>query len=275
MTARIAPVPNAAAAAGADPHRSGLGGLVAALRAIMADPPAQAPVQGRIDAILRRIPEGDRRVVIWVRGTSDRSIKPEVRAAFERELAGEPVLEVDYEASWRFSQSVPDGAAVLRGVLAALARRRPRPQVLLAGESQGAWVISSVLRDRAMADTVTRAVLWGAPAAAPVDFADDHDARVREFNNPGDVVTIDLGREANAKLVGAIERFARHDVVGGVLPILGYAVTHPAALGALLRAQAWRVPGLAARFPSPHGYDFEAGVRFLRDGASERTPVSR
>ena len=249
--------------------KAGLGGLVAALKAIMADPPKLRSVAERVAAILAQIPPGDQRVAIWVRGTSDRDIKPEVKAAFDAELAGEPVLQVDYEASWRFDDSVPDGAAVLRGVLEALAKRRPRPQVLIAGESQGAWVISTVLQDPALAQVVTRAVLWGAPAAAPVDFADGHDPRIREFNNPADIVTMDLGEGANAKLVGAIDEFARRNVVGGLLPIVGYALTHPWVLARLVRAQLWRVPLLGAAFPSPHGYDFLAGVRFLRTGRTD------
>ncbi len=255
----------APAPAGKPQSKAGLGGLVAALKAIMADPPAQASVADRVAKVLAQIPAGDRRVVIWVRGTSDRDIKPEVAAAFAAELAGEPVLQVDYEASWRFDDSVPDGAAVLHGVLAALAKRRPRPQVLLAGESQGAWVISTVLQDPKVAPVVTRAVLWGAPAAAPIDFADGHDPRVREFNNPADIVSMDLGDGESDRIVGAIDRFARRDLVGGLLPILGFALTHPGVLASLVRAQLWR----GKAFPSPHGYDFLAGVRFLRTGRTD------
>jgi hypothetical protein len=268
MTSAIAAIGVPPPPAGAS-SQAGLGGLLAALRAIVADPPAMPSVQSRIDAILRRIPAGEQRVVIWVRGTNEREIKPAIRAAFERELPDEPVLEVDYQASWRFGDSVPDGEAVLRGVLEALGRRRPRPKVLLAGESQGAWVISTVLADPRMSPLVTRAVLWGAPAAAPLDFADGHDRRIREYNNDGDIVTMDFGRDTNTGLVGGIDRFARREYAGGLVQMLGHAITHPAVIGALLAAQLWRVPVIGKRFPSPHGYDFLAGVRFLRDGRDE------
>jgi len=243
--------------------------LVDALRRIMAEPPVMASVQSRVDAIVRSIDWSAPRIVIYVRGTSERDVRPEIRAAFTKAMPGVPLHQIEYQASWRFDDSVPDGAAVLRGVLEAIAkRRRPGQQVLLAGESQGAWVISSVLADQRMSAIVTRAVLWGAPAAGPVDFADGHDPRVREFNNTGDVVTMDFGAKANRLLIGAIDQFARKDIVGGVLPILGYAITHPAALGALLTAQAWRVPLLGKLVPSPHGYDFDEGVRFLCSGAA-------
>ncbi len=274
--APLTAVPLVAAAAAAAPavdapaaSRPGLGGLVDALRRIMAEPPTMPSVEARVAAILRAIDWSAPRIVIYVRGTSERDVRPEIRAAFQAELPGVPLHQVEYQASWRFDESVPDGAAVLRGVLEGIARRRrPGQQVLLAGESQGAWVISAVLAHPALARHVTRTVLWGAPAAAPMDFADGHDPRVREYNNAGDVVTMDFGMRANTMLTGAITRFARRDVLGGVLPILGYAVTNPAALGALLAAQAWRVPLLGKLMPSPHGYDFRDGVRFLRSGAA-------
>lgn len=263
------PVQGVAAPAPGASSKSGLGGLIAALQAMIADPPAQPPVAERVAAILRRIPAGSQRVVIWVRGTNDRSMRPDVRAAFDREMPGEQILEIDYEASWRFAESVPDGAAVLRGVLEALARRRPRPQVMLAGESQGAWVISTALEDPSLAQVVTRAVLWGAPAAAPVDFADRHDPRVHEINHPGDIVTMDLGDAANQRLVSSIDKLAHRRYLAGLLPIVTFGLTHPAVLGRLIRAQLWRIPGLGSKFPSPHGYDFIAGVRYLRTGQGD------
>lgn len=263
------PVPalaGAPAAASAPPGRPGLGGLLDALGRIVADPPALPSVQQRVAAMLRRIDLDADPIVIYVRGTNERDLRPEIRAAFERVLPGATVHQVEYEASWRFADSVPDGVAVLRGVLEAIRRRRPGARVLVAGESQGAWVAATVLADPAMSRIVARAVLWGAPAAAPVDFADGHDPRVRELNNRGDIVTMDLGARANGMLVAAIDRLARRDLAGGLLPILRYAVTHPAVLGALIAAQLWRVPVIGSRFPSPHGYDFVAGVQFLRGG---------
>lgn len=256
------------AAPPAQPSRPGLGGLLDALGRIVAEPPALPSVQQRVAAMLRRIDLDADPIVIYVRGTSERDLRPEIRAAFDRVLPGATVHQVEYQASWRFAKSVPDGVAVLRGVLEAIRRRRPGARVLLAGESQGAWVAATVLADPALSRVVTRAVLWGAPAAAPLDFADGHDPRVREFNNRGDIVTMDLGARANETLVAAIDRLARRDVVGGILPILGYAVTHPAVLGALIAAQLWRVPVIGSLFPSPHGYDFVAGVQFLRSGVS-------
>lgn len=266
-SAALPPAAGAAGAGAAQPApaaRPGLGGLLDALRRIVAEPPALPSVQQRVEAMLRRIDLRADPIVIYVRGTSERDLRPEIRAAFDRVLPGTAVHQVDYQASWRFAESVPDGVAVLRGVLEAIARRRGAGvRVLLAGESQGAWVAATALADPALSGIVTRAVLWGAPAAGPRDFADGHDPRVRELNNAGDIVTMDLGAGANETLVAAIDRLARRDITGGIVPILRYAVTHPAVLGALIAAQLWRVPVVGARFPSPHGYDFVAGVQFL------------
>lgn len=256
--------------------RPGLGGLLDALGRIVAEPPALPSVQQRIAAMLRRIDLDADPIVLYVRGTSERDLRPEIREAFDRVLPATAVHQVEYQASWRFAESVPDGVAVLRGVLEEIARRRrPGVRVLLAGESQGAWVAATVLADPVLSRVVTRAVLWGAPAAAPLDFADGHDPRVRELNNTGDIVTMDLGSRANATLVAAIDRLARRDVIGGIVPILRYAVTHPSVLGALIAAQLWRVPVIGSRFPSPHGYDFVAGVQFLRDGRDASEPPAR
>jgi hypothetical protein len=165
---------------------------------------------------------------------------------------------------------VPDGVAVLEGVLAEVARRAPGKPVFLAGESQGAWIISTVLADPSYAKLVTRASIWGHPAAAPQTFG--RAGQVREVNAPGDIVTMELG-ERPGEVLAAVEQLSRRHFATGLARIAGYAVQRPDMLLKLLKFWMFAIPGLGKTHPNQHDYDddIEHGIEFLVAGLDART----
>lgn len=154
-----------------------------------------------------------------------------------------------YQATWRLRESVPDGEATLRALLELVhARKRPGQKFLLLGESQGAWVISSVLRDPRLAKLVDRASLVAHPAMAPAHVhpstsaTERLDSRVREFNSTTDVVTREVGPSADAA-IEIVDSFARLEVGRALRRTLGVLVTNPGLLQALVASQLFRIRG--------------------------------
>jgi hypothetical protein len=241
-------MPVAAIASAPYSKPSGLRGLAHDLDALFRPPPALAPIARRAQDVVDAIDWTQPLVVIWVPGTSGHELSPELT----RLLAARGITNatfMPYQATWRFRDSVPDGEATLHAVLELVkTRRRPGQRVVLLGESQGAWIISSVLRDPALAALVDRVALVAHPALAPahthaLSTPTTHlDARVHEFNDEHDVVTRDLGRSAPAAL-DVIDSFARLEVGHALLGALGIAVRNPAVIQALIASQLFRVNG--------------------------------
>ena len=234
------------------------------------DPPPLPSVQDRIRLVLADIDLSAPAIVIWVPGSSEYWIKQRFLDELHADLPRADVTMIPYEATWRFSHSVPDGAAVLSGVLAELRRRAPGRPVLLAGESQGAWVISTVLQDPAAAAQVTRTSIWGHPAAAPQEFG--RPGTVRETNSPSDIVTIPLGPDPGRVIQGVEALSSKHFATG--LAILGsYAVQRPDMVVKLLRAISFAIPVIGGEQRNAHDYDDDLGngVAFLLAGLSPAT----
>ncbi|MCW2928532.1 MAG: hypothetical protein JWM86_2500 [Thermoleophilia bacterium] len=213
-------------------------------------------------------------IVIWVPGTSGHGVEPKVLEALGGVTGAPRAVAVEYQATWRLRESVPDGEAALRAVLELVAARRRRGQrVVLLGESQGAWVISSVLRDPKFARLVSRAALVAHPGMAPAHAhataggLDTLDARrVREFNRDGDLVTRDLGPNA-AAAVEVVDAFARIEIGRALAGTIGLAFRAPSLLGGLVSSQLFRMKGTA----NPHAASdllAEAVAWALRDGTS-------
>lgn len=223
----------------------------------------------RVRLVLRDIDPADPAIAIWVPGTSEHHIDPQFLNAASKRLPGLHVTMIPYEATWRLSTSVPDGAAVLRGVIEGLRKRGDRRPILLAGESQGAWVISSVMSDRKMAREVTRAAIWGHPAAAPQHFG--RKGTVREVNNPTDVISMSLGGQANS-VVHNVEQISRLDIIRGVGGLAGFAVKRPDIVKALVSQWLWAFPVVGRGKVDPHKYsdDFEHGAAFLATGMGKQ-----
>lgn len=236
---------------------------------LLRDPPPLPSVEQRVEMILADLDWDAPALTIWVPGTSEYWIKQRFLDELHLAAPGAHVTMIPYESTWRFSTSVPDGAAVLRGVLDAIRKRAPGRPVFLAGESQGAWIISTVLADPAFAKLVTRAALWGRPAAAPQTFG--LPGQVREVNAPGDIVTMELG-DNPAEVLAAVEQLARRNVGTGLVRISGYAVRRPYMLVKLLKFWSFALPIVGNGQKSEHDYDDDiaGGVQHLLGGLTRR-----
>jgi hypothetical protein len=241
--------------------------------------PPMASVEERIQWVLSKIDWTNPRIVIWGPGTSEYWIKEPFDDAVHAFAPNQHIAMIPYESTWLFSESVPDGVAVLTGVLKAIHRIDPSRKVLLAGESQGAWIVGNVLADKSVSGMIERASLWGHPGAAkhypghvphspakPLNYTPD--GRVREVDNASDVVTAPLGDQTD-QVMGAVEAFARRQFVPAIEVFAHYAVENPGVVKELLRSQLWRLPGFASKDgANPHDYDADMvrGVRFLITG---------
>lgn len=230
------------------------------------EPPALPSVADRVRMILADIDWSSPVITIWVPGTSEYWIKQRFLDELHAVAPGAHVSMVPYEATWRFSTSVPDGVAVLQAVLDEIARRKPRRPVLLAGESQGAWVISQVLTRPKYAKLATRTSLWGHPAAAPQTFG--RAGSVREVNHPGDIVTLDLGDDAR-EVMAAVEQLSRKHYATALAKLSGYVVQNPKLLVQLLKFWSFAVP-MPGRKPTDNAHDYDddvaTGIGFLLEG---------
>lgn len=234
--------------ASAAPSGGTLGGLLRDLDRMFLPPRMLPTPVERARAVVDAIDWSLDTIVLWVPGTSEHGIADDVAAAFRRRRIRGAVA-VPYQATWRLVDSVPDGEATLRAVLDLVrARRRPGQRIVLLGQSQGAWIISSVLRDPNHARGIHRVGLVAHPALAPAHShgttgpSDRLGPSVREFNDPDDLVTRDLGPNARAAL-GIVDAFARLDLgraFGGALKVI---VKDPALLQALVASQLFRVKG--------------------------------
>ena len=240
--------------------------LVEGPRNLLHDPPPLPSVEARIQLILDDIDWDAPAITIWVPGTSEYWIKQRFLDELHAVAPGAHVSMVPYESTWRFSTSVPDGVAVLSGVLRAIAKRAKGRPVLLAGESQGAWIISQALTDSALAQIVTRTAIWGHPAAAPQRFG--RAGQVREVNAPGDVVTMDLGPRP-AEILAGVELLSRKQWLPGLDQIAGYAVQNPAMVRKLITFWGdYLRPASGAGKRNDHDYDDDIanGVQHLLGG---------
>lgn len=186
-------------------------------------------------------------LVVWVPGTGGHEVHPGFQAAVDRVLGDKAqVFLVSYPASIDFEQSVPAGEDALKLVLRTLAAEKLDFQrVVVAGSSQGSWVIDAVHGDPAF-EVVFKTVMFGLPAEAP-PLTLDADTQV--INSPVDAVTMPwLGNE---------QQIIRHvsAVVEGrwwhLVPMFGYMALNPVQvylLAGLLMTH-YRCPRL-----SPHDY---------------------
>jgi hypothetical protein len=188
-------------------------------------------------------------VVIWIPGTGGVDIPEHVAARLR--AAGGPIAHgMSYQATWRLRESVPDGEATLRAFLEIVATRKRRGQrVVLLGESQGAWIISSILRDPRFAKLVDRASLVAHPALAPAHVheststPDRLGGTIKEFNGATDVVTREVGKSHDTVL-DVVDSFARLDVGRALKGAFGILFTNPGLLQALVASQSFRAKGV-------------------------------
>ena len=211
-------------------------------------PPLPSP-ETRAQALAASIDWSQQTIVVWVPGTSDHEVPTHVADRI-RKAGGPAAYAMLYQATWRLRDSVPDGEATLRAFMELVAkRRRPGQRIVLIGESQGAWVISSIMRDPALAKHVFRASLVAHPSMAPAHVHESTStderltaAKVREFNGETDVVTREVGESAETA-IDVVDSFARLDVGRALGRAAKILVTNPGLIQALVASQLFRLRG--------------------------------
>ena len=198
-------------------------------------------------------------IILWVPGTSNHSIN----TAFQQALPlGMKAGLVDYEASWDLPRSVQDGVHQLEMALHHAYMKKKRGQkIVLAGESQGAWVIAQTLSNRNYNHLVDKVVLLGLPGIAPTKFRGTSGmyptffggtSRFLEISHRFDYATFRWSD--SKKLQGAVARFMSGNLRD--LPLfLSLAIHHPirSAISGFLLLK--HIPMFGAVIPNPHNYD--------------------
>lgn len=195
-----------------------------------------------------------RDIVVWVPGTDSSSIHPRFAQAVADAGRGRSmsVVRMHHQASWNMRPSVATGIATMKLVLAGIAAHGGDHRVVLAGESQGAWIIGEAIVDPMLRRVVDRAVLLGHPWLAAHHYDDGHDPDVRVINNPGDLVTIpvtgDPGRGLDAMVAVYTLQWSR-------LPLVLRAMLENPVHGAkLISNLRFAIPVLKHLWKNPHDY---------------------
>ena len=225
-------------------------------------------------AVLDAIDFSKRDIVIWAPGTSNRGPHPAFEAAVREAYRGEGsnLVALEYEATWHLRRSLPTGIATMRLVLEGIRARGGDHRVLLAGESQGAWIIGEVLADPAVSAIVDRAVLLGHPWLAAHQYDRGQDARVRVINHAGDQVALPVKGDPTDGLDAMIAvRTLDLSKAGSLVKAIAANPDHGVKL---LTNLVYALPFAKALLQNPHVYDGEMtrAVEFLR---SSRLPMSR
>lgn len=148
-------------------------------------------------------------LLLWLNGTGDRGAEEEFFAAARRRWGARvEIVKIAYPARYDYRASVSTGIEALGQVLDGVAqlRRNRRVQVLLAAESQGAWVVSDTIADARRRAAVDRVLLVGHPSVAEHHFHDGRDPGVFEFNHRTDPITLPVSGPVEGMLdaVGAL-----------------------------------------------------------------------
>lgn len=225
------------------------------------------------EATIASIDFSKRDIVLWIPGSGAVGVHPDFEDAVLREWPDGRVSlsALRYEASWHMRRSVATGIETLRLVLAEIRRRGGDHHVMLAGESQGAWVISEALADPSLRSTVDRALLMGHPWLARHQYLDGRDPNVRVLNNPGDMVTLPINGDPGKGLDALV---AIYTLQLAKLPqIVSAVIQNPLHAVKLLSSIQFALPFVKGLRPNPHRYEsnFPAGLKFLRQ--SSATPI--
>ena len=117
-------------------------------------------------------------LVVWVPGTFGHEVHEGFLKTVDERLGTDAlVFSVAYPASADFDTSVPAGTLALSHLLARLVEGKSAFQkIVVAGSSQGAWIIHEVMQKDLNWDSVHKAVTFGLPALSghsPVKPSDD------------------------------------------------------------------------------------------------------
>lgn len=208
---------------------------------------------------LQRMNLRSSKLVLWVAGTSNRGVHPAFQDAADEalrwfELGSTSVSALVYEPTWDLRRSVGTGLATLLLVLQHLRRLGYQGEVLVAGESQGAWIIGEALAHPQLGSVITRAALLGHPWLAAHQYPQST-ARVRVTNHVGDQVALpvkgDLAKALDAMVGVRLLQLGKLDDAARVL------AQNPEHAVALLRSAILALPGARALIRDPHNYSAE------------------
>lgn len=209
-----------------------------------------------------------RDIVIYVPGTSNHAVHPEFDKAVRSSWSdgGVSLVRMEYEATWNMRPSVATGLATLKLILAGIAAHGGDHRVMLAGESQGAWIIGEAAADPMLRPIISRAVMLGHPFVAAHHYDDGHDPDIAEINHRGDQVAAGIkGDVSNAfDAMLAIRQLHVWE-----LPSVVKAVAQNPIHGWMLLMTAVRaIPGAKLLLRDPHDYSKQmtGAVEFLRSG---------
>lgn len=209
--------------------------------------------------------EADKKFIfVWVPGTGGHEVHEAFAQAVHTQHGKDAqIIVVDYPASWDFDKSVPEGEKALKATLKQLSRERTLDQkVLVAGSSQGAWVISNVYTNTNYNDVfassplppvVTKTVLFGHPGVAdsyaPESGWDDSVWEINDAEN--DAVT--FGWPGNERRLIRAAMDLKHGKVWKLPVLLWEGIKHPVKfmrIGYLVACYT----GLVWWTDSPHEY---------------------
>lgn len=258
---------NDSAAAGPDTSADVSGGGPAATAQANALPfPGEPNVdmaEAAAQQTLSSIDFSQRDIVLWVPATNSHQIP----AGFADSIAtawghaGQRPNLVDYPASVDFNDSVSTGMETLARVIDGIEARGEGHNIVLAGHSQGAWVIGEVMADERLRDRVDRAVMFGHPSMAGHHYANGGDDKVVEVNDQNDPFTHHL--DGSQDLLEAVDTLGDTrpgsggiaDAFTSALTSLGRAARDNPFMAFYLGAKA--VVGGHESFDDPHHYDDE------------------
>ena len=243
---------------------------------------AQLQVPGEVDharatadaeRTLASLDFSKRDLVLWVPATGSHAIPADWKAATQEQFGDRASLGlVDYPAATNFNDSVATGQETLRLVLAGIAERGGQHRVSLAGHSQGAWVIGDTIADPTVGRMVDRAILYGHPAPARVDWSRSGDPRVKQVDHPDDPFTWDVtGGHQALEAIDEIhdgtaatgEQLSFGDTVKRALTVASTALVNPALaaylIGHRVNKDAWE----GSKDPHHYTQAYGAGAGFL------------
>jgi hypothetical protein len=233
-------------------------------------------------AVLEQIDFSRRDIVIWVPGTDNNGMHKVFGAAARAAWSGEAdqvsMVPMQYEATWNIRRSFPTGLATMKLVMEGIRQRLTergelgRKRVLLAGESQGGWIIGETMADPKIRPLVTRAITAGHPWLAKHQYEDGHDPVMRTINHTGDQVAMPVSGDITMGM-DAMTAVRTGDIIPNIPKIVLGILQNPVHGVLILHNQLHGSP-IGPLLSDPHNYhvEFPRMVEFLRSGQLEVDP---
>jgi len=204
-----------------------------------------------------------RDIVLWVPGTSQHGVPDKLKDMVAKLMPDSTIVVVEYAATTRFASSRAEGMRNLVSILSVIKKRMRKGQRLfVAGESQGAWVVSDILANHKYYEMISGAVLLGHPGIAANHFKDD--PKVLEINHTDDIVT--MADQGDMELAHNVERFLHGDLLTAPY-FVKYAISHPHIAAWLALLGISRIPYIGNLVPMFHDYsnDYLLATLWLAD----------